>query len=355
MILGEAEGNLGQNQEAIESLKAYLQAMPTSPSAGQVRDIIADLQKRAAETAAATIPSVGLSAAGSDNPLMSTPEPKLSVAWQPAGVDSLKPSVAPGVSCPTEQVLEGAGRHTQELVEDVGRFAAIEDLLHERLDSSGNPTSREVRKFEYAANVSEAKAGFLMLDEYRTQPYGLDNLPDDIATSGFPALALVFHPTLRGNYEMECEGLGEWQGKPTWLVHFRQRADRPSRIQTFKVGYSAYSVDLKGRAWIAADTFQVVRIETELVNPMKQIQYMAQHSITEYSPVHFAKKNLDIWLPKTAEVYLELRHHRYYRRHSFDHYMLFSVDSDQKVREAKHEPHGPASTTPKKRRKYWPA
>ena len=353
LVLGQAQANLGHNPEAIRALKGYLQAMPTSPLAAQVRDIITELEQRASNTTAVAAPTAGLSGLSTD-PLLDTSEPKLSVAWQPPGVDEAKPAVASGVTCPEEQVLERAGAHAQQLVEDARRFAAIEDLLHERLDNSGNPTTREVRKFDYAANVSESPPGFLMVDEYRTQRYGIEDLPDEIVTAGFPALALVFHPTMRSNYEMTCEGLGEWHGQATWLVHFRQREDRPSRIQTFKAGSKAYAVNLKGRAWIAADTFQIVRIESELVSPMREIQFMAQHSITEYAPVHFQKKNVDVWLPKSAEVYLDLRRHRYYRRHSFDNYMLFSVDSEQKVREAKHDPHGPGSTTPRKR-KYWPA
>jgi UDP-N-acetylmuramate-alanine ligase len=60
-----------------------------------------------------------------------------------------------------------------------------------------------------------------------------------------------------------------------------------------------------------------------------------EHQVVEYGPVPFAKKNLQLWLPKSAEIYLDFRRHRYYRRHSFDHYMLFSVNSEEKVKEPK--------------------
>ena len=40
-----------------------------------------------------------------------------------------------------------------------------------------------------------------------------------------------------------------------------------------------------------------------------------------------------LWLPKNAEIYFDFRKHRYYRRHSFDHYMLYSVDSEEKRKE----------------------
>ena len=354
LLLGQAEGNLGNSKEAIEALTAYLQAMPTSPLAPQVHSIISQLERQASENRAAAAPGIVVSSLVDADAQLASSDEGLSPAWQPAGVDDVKPIVASGVPCPADQVLEHVGKRMQELVENVRQFAAIEDLLHEKLDKSGNPTSREVRKFEYAANVAESPPGFLMVDEYRTERYSAAELPDKISTSGFPALAFVFHPTLQPNYAMTCEGLGEWRGQATWLMHFRQREDRPSRIQSFKDGYNFYAVNLKGRAWITPDSFELVRIEAELVSPMRQIRYLTQHSITEYAPVHFQKKNIDVWLPKSAELYLDFRGHRYYRRHSFDHYMLFSVDSQQTVREAKHGPHGPGSTTPKKH-KYWHA
>jgi hypothetical protein len=115
-----------------------------------------------------------------------------------------------------------------------------------------------------------------------------------------------------------------------WLVHFRQRDDRPARIHDYKFGAETYAVKLKGRAWITTDKFQIVRIESELVAPMKPIQLLSEHQIVEYGPVPFPKSKSDLWLPKTAEIYFDLHRHRYYRRHSFDHYMLFSVDSKEK-------------------------
>jgi hypothetical protein len=161
---------------------------------------------------------------------------------------------------------------------------------------------------------------------------------------------MIFHPTMQPDYEMTCEGLGEWKGQATWLVHFRAREDRPSHIQDYVVGAHTYPIRLKGRAWITADKFQIVRIESELLNPLKGIGFLAEHQIAEYGPVLFEKKNVQLWLPKTAEVYLDFHRHRYYRRHSFDKYMLFSVDSTDKVNTAKIPP-GPGSTSPHRRKR----
>jgi len=104
-------------------------------------------------------------------------------------------------------------------------------------------------------------------------------------------------------------------------------------MHSYKVGDQLHPVKLKGRAWITADKFQIVRIEAEMISPMPEIQLLSEHQVVEYGPVPFQNKNTSLWLPKSAEIYFDFRRRRYYRRHSFDHYMLFSVDSQEKRKE----------------------
>jgi hypothetical protein len=330
--LGQALVNLGQKQEGIDTLKSYLKDSAKSPSAAQVTGLIAELERREVESAGPSEGTASSSLPGVD-PLFASPELSFSFkAWQPPGIDETKLSIADGVSCP-ESLMESSGNAVKEMVNNVSRIAAIEHLLHERVDEIGNPITKQTRDFNYVASISEDKPGFLAVEEYRTEHLGVSDFPDQISSSGFAALALVFHPALRDNFEMKCEGLGDWRGQSVWIVHFRQREDRPARIHDYKVGPETYAVKLKGRAWITTDKFQIVRIESELVNPMKPIQLLSEHQIVEYGPVPFQKGKMDLWLPKTAEIYFDFQKHRYYRRHSFDHYMLFAVASEEKRKE----------------------
>jgi tetratricopeptide (TPR) repeat protein len=339
LVLGQALVDLGQKQQGIEELKSYLKDSPKSPSAPQVTNPIAELERPEALAGPATgAPMVSVPLAGVD-PLFASPEMSFTMKpWQPPGIDESKPLVAADVTCPLANVIEMSGDRVKELVTDVSRIAAIERLLHEQVDEIGNPITKETRDYNYVASITEDKPGFLAVDEYRAAHLGLADFPDQISSSGFAALALVFHPDMRDNFDMTCEGLSDWHGQSVWLVHFRQRDDRPARIHDYKVGAETYSVKLKGRAWITTDKFQIVRIESELVNPMKPIQLLSEHQIVEYGPVPFQRKNMELWLPKTAEIYFDFRHHRYYRRHSFDHYMLFAVDAQEK----RNEPKAPA-------------
>jgi len=339
LVLGQALVDLGRKQEGIDVLKTYLKESPKSPTAPQVTNLIAELERP--ESLGGPGPSssmVSAPLAGVD-PLFASPEMSFTMKpWQPPGIDETKLSVAADVTCPLDTVMEMSGNRVKELATDVSRISAIERLLHEQVDEIGNPITKESRNYNYVASITEDRPGFLAVDEYRAAHLGLEDFPDQISSSGFAALALVFHPDMRDNFEMKCEGLSDWHGQSVWLVHFRQRDDRPARIHDYKVGAETYAVKLKGRAWITTDKFQIVRIESELVSPMKPIQLLSEHQIVEYGPVPFQKKNMELWLPKTAEIYFDFRRHRYYRRHSFDHYMLFAVDSQEKRNEPKAVP-----------------
>lgn len=339
LVLGEALVSLGDDKAGAEALNRFLEESPLHPLAGQVRGLVAEIAEHAGNPAAASAPEKGPTKLVGVDPLQALDAPILIAnSWRPPGIDDTKLNVAAGTACPSDHVIDESGKRVQELVEDVTKFAAVEDLFHQRLDAYGLPVRTETRKFNYVASISEQQPGYLSVDEYRADKLELAGYPDQIASTGFAALALVFHPHMRDNFEMKCEGLGDWRGQPAWLVHFRQRDDRPSHIHSYKVGAQIHPVNLKGRAWITADKFQIVRIEADLVRPMPEIQLLSEHQVVEYGPIPFGKKNTTLWLPKSAEIYFDFRRHRYYRRHSFDHYMLFAVDSDEK--------HKPPQTKP---------
>jgi tetratricopeptide (TPR) repeat protein len=334
LVLGEAFAGLGDGPEAVQALNIFLQQSPRHPMAGQVRTLIAEIGTEGSNTASPQAAPITQARLSGIDPMAALPAPGLSVkSWQPPGIDDIKPAVATSVVCPSAHVIEESGKRVEELVHDVARFAAVEDLFHQSLDMYGIPLRTETRKYNYVASISEPKPGILSVDEFRADKMSLAGYPDQIASTGFATLALVFHPDMRDSFEMSCEGLGDWRGQASWLVHFRQREDRPNNMHSYKMGNIVRPVALKGRAWITADKFQIVRMEAELVRPMPEIQLLSEHQVVEYGAVPFPKKDTTLWLPKSAEIYFDLRKHHYYRRHSFDHYMLYSVDADEKRKE----------------------
>lgn len=343
VIKGEALAFVGRSDDARKAFEAFLRDAPKDPIAPSVREMVAHLDEtttaRSDEVGSATseavLPAFASEVAASRSNSRHT-ETKVTVPlWRPPSVDDEKPVIASGEACPAQQVIAGASKRATELVDNVGRIDAIENVLHEELDDLGSPVVRETRKFDYVVAISEMQSQRLVIDEYRSGLGDKADFPGNIATRGLHGIAMVFHPLLRDDFQMTCEGLGDWNGQATWLVYFRQRADRPSRLMSYKFTDAEYSIPLKGRAWIAAGTFQIVHLEADLVNPMPNIQLVSQHQSVDYGTTHFTAKNTTLWLPKSAELYFDFRHHRYYRRHTFENYKLFSVGASQKIGQPK--------------------
>jgi tetratricopeptide (TPR) repeat protein len=253
--------------------------------------------------------------------------------WLPPDVDERVPPVEPNAACALDDVLQKAGERIREFVTNVDRFTATELLKHESINRWGLATPAETRKFDYVVSVEEIRPGYLGVEEYRSRHGSGEDFPDGVATNGLPALVLIFHPYNAGSFEMTCEGLARWNGALGWQVHFRQRSDKPNRIRSYRIGSNgpSYPVALRGRAWIAADSYQILRLETDLIAPLPEIRLATDRAIIEYGPVHFREGNVDMWLPQSAELYYDWKGQRSHRRHSFSNYLLFSVGDKQRI------------------------
>jgi hypothetical protein len=325
---------LQQDEAAIKTLKAYLDGEPAPSVVSQVRNLIARLEKEVSSRSGAD--SEANTAIG-DPELMAAS----GNAGMPFDVDEQKPSIATGIPCPAN-ILEASANPSRELVDSVAQFSAIEHMVHENLSRQGAPKNRETRQFNYVASISEPTQGTLIIQEYRDA--GELDMPDQINSTGLAVLAIAFHPLFRDDFEMHCEGLGDWNGQAAWLVHFRQFDDKPPRLRTYVVNRNNYPVRLKGRAWIRADNLQIVHLETDLVRPVPEINLFTEHTSVSYGPVEFKKSGTDLWLPQSAEVYVHLAKRRFHRSESFDHFMLFATDAVDTAKLPKSDPsHGPSA------------
>ena len=253
--------------------------------------------------------------------------------WLPPDVDEKMPPVDSAVGCDVAAVVAATGKRVEELMHNVDRYTATESLFHESINKWGAPDSKASRKFNYVASITEMRPGVFDLEEYRGSGGSPAEFPNGIATLGLPGLALIFHPHNAGNYDLVCEGLTKWEGVPVWQVHFRQRPDKPNNMRSYQMSLNGPSknVSLKGRAWIAVDSSQLVRLETDLVAPLPEIKLVADHIMIDYGPVHFKETGTDLWLPRSAEVFFFWNNARMHRIHSFSDYLLFSVDNQQKI------------------------
>lgn len=329
-VLATAFAGRGDTKRAISILQAFLKDYPADAAARRELESLQTSQFQAGDGSALTdsneLMASALTVAVPSLPLFSN--------WLPPDVDDKVPPVEPDAPCALDDVLQKTGKRIQELVSNVDRFTATEYLKHQSINRWGLTYSSQTRTFNYLVSVQEVRLGQLNVDEYRSRRGDAPNdFPDGVATIGLPSLVLIFHPYNAGFFEMTCEGLAKWNGTFGWQVHFRQRNDKPNTIRAYRIGVNGppHPVALKGRAWIAADTYQILRLETDLIAPMPEIRLATDRTIIEYGPVHFREDKVDMWLPRSAEVFYDWRGRRGHRRHSFSNYLLFSVGDKQRI------------------------
>jgi Tfp pilus assembly protein PilF len=344
LLLAEIQLHQNQRPQAEKTLQALAEMAPPAAESKQAAEMLAQLRAAdksapaaagslAATTTApsartvsdTTVPQLPLRRTPSSQPVI--PESK----WMPPDVDESMPAVEAGIACPLDRVQTESGKRVAEFVDAVNRITATEVLEHENVDRYGFPSKRDTRRYTYVASIQEARPGAYMVDEYRNGTTGLDIFPERLATLGLSSLVMIFHPAYRDEYKFTCEGLTSWHGAPAWQVHFRQRPDKPARLREYRVRNHGYEVWLRGRAWISADTFQIVSLETDIVGPVPRIRLKSEHIAIEYKPVQFHRRHEQLWLPESAEIFLNFDGHRVHRRHQFNNYLLFAVDDTQQI------------------------
>ena len=74
-------------------------------------------------------------------------------SWLPPDVDEAVPLVDPSVACNLREVLQKSGQRLQELVTNVDKFTATENVTHESFNNWGFPSRAKKFKFNYVVSV----------------------------------------------------------------------------------------------------------------------------------------------------------------------------------------------------------
>src|SRR6266566_3151446 len=323
----DAEGDFGYSRSTPSKLEleGVLREYPKSPSASVAKETLAGLTKATPEGAAALPASMNVALLPSVSSASVTP-------WAPPSVDTSAPGVAPDVSCSADDIVEHTSKSTIRQLENLERFLATEHIQHEEVNGRGEVSQIRDKSFSYMVFVEHAKDGLVFLDEKRDGGTGTDSFPTSLTTVGLVSLGVdVFHPGFAKALNFKCEGLGQWRGKAAWIVYFEQKPDVKSFLRLWETKTKTVEIPLKGRVWVAASSYNVLHVESDLRESMKDLGLMRDHLAIDYGPVNFQNGKTELWLPWYADMYLELHGKRYHHNHTLSNFRLFAVDTSDKI------------------------
>jgi len=257
-----------------------------------------------------------------------------SLHWNPPKLDPPIKGVSVSPPCDLAEVLQRAAASTSELITNLQNFTAQEKIAYQVSDREGFALDAGSGSFDYVV-IFERAEGKPLVEESRKPMRGSIMFPAAAQSRGLPEMVLMFLPNLQGDYEMKCEGTTDWGGQRAWVVHFQQRPDKPSRTFSFSGLGAVYSASLKGHAWIAADSGQVVHLETGLMQGVPETRVRQWLLSINYAPVQFRTRDVRIWLPEIADSYYDFGDYREIVYHTFTNFMLFSTQVNQKIENPK--------------------
>jgi tetratricopeptide (TPR) repeat protein len=268
----------------------------------------------------------------------STPSVKSVVEQSPAELVKSYPELQ-GLQLAQGQELLGTilrkiGEGMQAFFRSFPNTSSLEEIRSERLHPNGKVGESLKQHFEYLclAPPDRAMPGF---EEYRRAPGGGRSTPGGLGqgfmlTQGFTSASLPFHPFYQPESRFRYLGRQRAGGRETYVIAFAQRPEKAKLLGSFKINQIAVSTLTQGLAWVDAGTYQMLRLRTDLLNPLQQVRLDQETTEITFSEVHFKETAAQLWLPQTVTVTVQWAGKLLRNIHDYSGFRLFHVQTAEK-------------------------
>jgi len=328
LLLGEIQAAQRKFPDARQTWQKLATDFPNAPAAQKAKQYL--VRTSAAQPSA---PPEQAAAALPLDPLTNLDlAPPAQRPWAPLDVDSVEFPLARDAPCGIDEVLNSASERLRTQLKNFEKFTATEHIEHQEIDRYGRPGPVLTRDFSYVVFVYPFKGDSFFLDEHRNSQGKGGEFPTSLATIGLNNLGIaILQPAARDSLIFRCEGLSSIRGHAAWEIHFEEKETAHPPIREWRRGGRIYHIPEKGRVWISSTSFDLLRVETDLREPVVPLQLTRDHLSVDYGPVTFHSHATTLWLPWDAEMYMELRGRRYHHKHYLTDYLLFEVDTSHKI------------------------
>ena len=144
---------------------------------------------------------------------------------------------------------------------------------------------------------------------------------------GFVASWVIFSTNNQVETEFRYLGRQLVDARDTYVVGFAQipgAVESPGRIVS---GRDSLPMLLQGVAWIDPVDYRIVRLRTDILAPLREIDFEKQTTVIQFGAVRIAEHDLELWLPVNVEIEMEARSQVFEDKYSYSNYRLFEVKS----------------------------
>jgi tetratricopeptide (TPR) repeat protein len=228
------------------------------------------------------------------------------------------------------EFLKQVGSSVEETLRGFSNTMGSELIRQTQLAGSGKPRTARSLECSYIF-VHRTVNGHIQIDEYRGNKEGHQLSPGTtqggfMVTSGFVTTLMVLHPEFQSQTTFRFLGTQSLTGQPTYVIGFAQKPGSPSPLGRFIVSLGKVTpLYLQGIAWISAD-HRVLRLRTDLLHPIPNINLNRETSEIDYRPYHFLSSPTAFLLPNRVTVSVDWGRKRLRNEHVFSKFRLFDVE-----------------------------
>lgn len=249
------------------------------------------------------------------------PEKKL-LAYYP----ELKDLVAAPSQQELPKLLERVGASESQLLTTIPTISADETVVQEQLDKHGFVRGLPVFTGHYSYLVRAHTTGEgVRFTEGRSDEQWQAVNPHVASgyslVEGFALLPIYFHPFHQGAANFRYLGRQVQNGREDYVVAFTQQPEKTELLGKVSVNGSEIVVAYQGIAWIDPESFQIVRMRTDLLKARPEVG-------TETTEIRFNEVRLPVvaksfWLPNDAVVTRSAKDGAMREKHQFSDYKIF--------------------------------
>jgi len=227
------------------------------------------------------------------------------------------------------QLLKSVGDRVELLFEDFPNTSSIEQVHLEEVDDHGVTLRSANRKYQYLI-IAHPQKDAIRLEEYRTDLKGseinLESIVGFMLTEGDAGTPLFFHPLFRSECDFRYLGT-DGTGKKLHVIAFAQRPETARLKSTFTCLLGPVRFYLQGIAWVDPESYQIVRIRTDLLAPLVEAGLVINTTQVELGDFPIPQSNRTLWLPRETVITMKYMGKIFRNRHRYTDYRLFTVDS----------------------------
>jgi hypothetical protein len=203
----------------------------------------------------------------------------------------------------------------------------LEKILEKMLEQPQQRTA-----FSYRIRAAQDPTYGPVLEEYRTNAKDQTVNPNDFSAGnpksvGYGNTWMMFVPTNLRESRFRYLGRQKIDHHDTLVIAFAQDPDHANMRAAVGVGADACRYFIQGILWIDQASFEIVRLETDLLSPLTGIHLNQLRSELRFSEVKISARNLILWMPSDVKISWLGKETAGIELHHYSNYRLFAATS----------------------------